>query len=1176
MKKKWLYLRYNTRVSKLLRKMKLTIFLLLTAIMGSMAAGSYSQSAKLTLDFNNSTVKEILGNIEDQSEFRFFYSGSVDVERQTSISLKNEKIFDVLDELFEGTNVNYEVRGRQIALVKGDETFGFKSIPADQQRTVSGTITDESDDPLPGVSVIVKGTTTGTVTDSNGRYSLSNVPSDATLVYSFVGMKKQEIAVKNQTEINVEMEADAIGIEEVVAVGYGTRRKGELTVSVSQVRGDALQSIPKTSVMETLGGRAAGVDVISSSGAPGAGSKIRIRGANSIRSGAEPLYVIDGFPVAATMNDLHETSRYGISGDQTSLLAMINPNDIESIEFLKDAAATSIYGARGANGVVIITTKSGKKGRSDITLSVNTGLETVAKKWDMMNSTEFSHLLYDAFERGGIDMENQAFNPTQRLAIPTEYDTDWLDETFRTGLIQDYNLSFSGASERTNYSGSIGYLDSEGIIRENSYKRYSARLNGESTAWEGRLKAGANINISYVDQKAISNSLVYQTAMQMAPNYPVYFPEGTLYEGYLINGGSVEVYDVLWGDSYGSASSEALTQRSPFYQTDFAKNPTNQARIISNGFLSLELVDGLIAKTSVGTDLNYSKMKYLVQSDGPFAQTGASLEHKQNQNYTWLIENTLNYSKEFDKHSLNILFGQSAQKFYAEGLGFAVEENEAGKILIGNNPFFVDGWWFDNGVHDHLTTLHKYAKVAEWSVASYFSRINYSYLNKYLLTATLRRDGSSKFGKDNKWGWFPGVSAAWNLHNEDFFNIENLDQLKIRASWGVVGNGNIVSYLSQPLLIKEPATYVGVVNAGTSAREQGLVDPALSWESTREFDVGVDAIFNNRWSITTDVFWKKTYNLLYGFDLPESTGFTDISTTNLGSLKQFGAELSVSGDIIQAKSSNDLNWNASLILDHLSGKITDLPSGTDWVGNYIRSYVDEPIGVIYGYIVDGIYDTQAELDDPNNPYASAELGDYMYRDVGSVDENGKFVDIPDNNITGADRVDLGNVNPVVSFGFSNTITFKQFDFNIFFRGSIGNKIYNQTKRELLDLDGNSNTIKEAINRWTPDNNSQTIQAANSNRKDPTGGAPISIFVEDGSYIRLANLNFGYTLPRHTINSIGMQSLRLYASINNLFVITGYSGLDPEVGGADVLVPRGIDASAYPKSRTFSLGLNVKF
>lgn len=367
-----------------------------------------------------------------------------------------------------------------------------------------------------------------------------------------------------------------------------------------------------------------------------------------------------------------------------------------------------------------------------------------------------------------------------------------------------------------------------------------------------------------------------------------------------------------------------------------------------------------------------------------------------------------------------------------------------------------------------------------------------------------------------------------------------------------------------------------MVIAGTSAWEAGLVDPGLSWESTQSIDFGFDAQVLNRFNITSDVYWKRTFDLLYGFNLPYTSGFEKIQTTNLGELKQFGVELSISGDLIQGAQTNGFNWFASLNMDHLRGQITELPPNVEWVGGNIRSYLNQNIGTIYGYEVDGIYNTQEELDDPANPYTSAELGDYRYRDLGSTNENGDFVNVADTSISGADRVDLGNVNPILNLGFNNTFTYKGFDLTLFFRGSFGNKIYNEARRELLDTRGERNTITEALNRWTPTNNSQTIQAANSNRKDPTGNNPISTFVEDGSYLRLQNLTFGYRLSQSMLDRIGITSLRVYTSINNLFVLTNYSGLDPEVSGGDTLVPRGIDNGLYPRTRLYSLGLNLAF
>jgi len=1044
-------------------------------------------------------------------------------------------------------------------------------------QTIQGKVTgSDTNEPLPGVNILAKGTTIGTVTDVDGNYRLTVADEATTLVFSSIGYETVEEPISGRGIINLSLNPDIQALEEVVVVGYGTQTKGELTVSLSQVKGQELRDIPKTSLTEALGGRAAGVDVVTGSGAPGAGSKIRIRGANSINSSAEPLVVIDGFPVAASAGDLYEGSRMGVSGDRTDLLSMINPNDIESIEILKDAAATSIYGARGANGVILITTKNGRTGTSGISLNVNTGVQQIANEWELLNANQFSNLLYDAYQRGGIDMQNLAFDPSQELAIPVDYNTNWLDEVVRTGSLQDYNLTFSGSSDKSSYSGSVGYLDNQGIIKSNFYKRYSARFNADSRAWNDKIQFGLNTNLSYVDQKAISNNRVYNRAMQMAPNFPVRFPSGQFAGDYLTSDGVINAIDELWGNNYGVASSNALNLATPYLDIDVAQAPTNTARIIANGFISVEPIQGLVFKSSLGTDLNYTKMKFLIQNVGPFRPTGGSLEHKQNQTYSWLNENTLTYTVDVGRHSVTALLGQSGQRFYREGLGFAVEEADPGNILVGNNPFFVDGWYFDNGVEDRLTDTHKYAEVGEWTVASYFARLNYSYDNRYLLTATVRRDGSSKFGRDSKWGTFPGVSAAWNLHNENFFNVSSINQLKIRGSYGVVGNANIDNFQSQALLQRTPADIIGVVVAGTSAWEAGLVDPALSWESTRSIDVGFDALLLNRFNVTSDVYWKRTFDLLYGFALPYTSGFSRIQTTNLGSLRQFGVELSVSGDIIQRSDANGFNWFASLNMDHLRGEITELPPDILWVGDKIRSYLDQPIGTIYGYEVDGIYNTQEELDDPANPFSSAALGDYRYRDLGSTDENGNFINTADTSITAADRVNLGNVNPIINLGFNNTFTYKGFDLTLFFRGSFGNKIYNEARRELLDTRGERNTITDALNRWTPTNNSQTIQAANSNRIDPTGDNPISTFVEDGSYLRLQNLTFGYRLSQSVLDKIGIGSLRIYTSINNLFVLTNYSGLDPEVSGGDALVPRGIDNSLYPRTRLYSLGLNVAF
>ncbi|GAA5221612.1 SusC/RagA family TonB-linked outer membrane protein [Membranihabitans marinus] len=1039
----------------------------------------------------------------------------------------------------------------------------------------AGVVTDQSGQPLIGVNVLVKGSDIGTATDFDGRFTLEDIDENAVLVVSYVGYVTQEIPVLGKSNLQVVLLSDSELLDEVVVVGYGTQRKGELTVAVSQIKGEDIESIQATSFMDLIGGRAAGVDVVSGSGAPGSGSTIRIRGANSINSNSDPLYVIDGFPVIEDAEDNFSNSKLGTKTDP---LSMINPNDIASIEILKDAAATSIYGSRGANGVILITTKKGGAGKSEIQLTANVGIQQMSNNYEMMNATDFSHYLYDAYDRGGIDMENLGFDPSRQLAIPTDYNTDWVDEITRTAKVQQYDLSFKGSNNSSKYGGSIGYLNNEGIIKSNFYERFSARFNGDIKGWEDRIVVGLNVNMSYVNQNShygVTNTAL-TNALRKAPNIPVRFPAGSKYAGYYSHSETEAEWDVLWGDGYGVASSTALNLASPFQYIDHIQSPANQARLLTNGYFSIEPIDGLVFKTSAGTDLNYSKSKFLNQSDGPFRIPNGDLQHDQTQTTSWLIENTVTFSKQFGQHSFNLLGGQSAQKYYQEGLGWWVQEQTAGEVLVANNPFFVDGWYFDTGVEDHLSSNHKYATVNEFTVASYFGRLNYSFDNKYLLTATLRKDGSSKFGKNSKWGTFPGLSMAWNIHEENFYNVDFVDQLKVRGSWGIVGNGNIPPYLSQALLVKRPAFLIGAVISGTGIYEQSLVDPGLSWESTQQYDFGFDAILFNRLSVTSDIYFKKTFDLLYPLILPQSTGFSSITMTNLGSLNQVGVELTLSGDIIPAKRADGFNWFASLNIDHSKGKITELPDNVDWVGNNIRSYLNQPIGELYGYKVAGIYNTQAELDSPDNPYSNAQLGDYRYEDIGSTDENGNFVNLPDGNITAADRTNLGSTVPVLSLGFHNSISFGNFDVNLFFRSSIGNKVYNQAKRELLDANGSYNLMAEAVNRWTPENHNQEIQAANSNRRNPTGSAPLDIFIEDGSYLRLSNVNLGYSFPQNILKSVGCKSIRLYLSINNAFVLTGYSGLDPEISGGDVLVSRGIDVTTYPKTRTYSSGLSISF
>ncbi|WP_297100405.1 TonB-dependent receptor [Draconibacterium sp.] len=984
-----------------------------------------------------------------------------------------------------------------------------KTSVQQNEKTVKGTVTDSRGEPLPGVTVVLKGTTKGTTTDFDGNYSLSNIPADGILVFSFVGMQDVEESIQNKSELNVTMLEKTIGLEEVVAIGYGSQKKKDLTGSVVSVSTDDLKSLPLASVGEAMQGKAAGVQIISS-GTPGNDPTFRIRGIGTINNN-DPLLVIDGVPTQSGLNQL-------------------NMDDVESIQVLKDASATAIYGSRGANGVVIITTKSGKSGKGVISFNAYYGMQEATNMVDMLNASEFASLHNEMMANAG---QNQ--NPAYSNPASLGEGTDWLGAMFSTAPIQNYSISYSGGNEKSNYYVSGNYFDQEGIVNNTGFERYTLKFNSDNQILD-KVKFGNNITLNH--DKKYSGDYSIIDAMRALPTQEIYNQDGT-YAG--------PVGIPMW---YGDVVN-------PIGRSEIIENTTLGYNLMGSVYGEVEILKGLVFKSLAGIKANFWESrswspKYDWQ---PTPQEQSYLGEGWNRSITWNWDNTLTYKTTIDeKHKLTLLAGTSAQ------------ENKF-KYMTGSIQEFASDLTqqLDNG----LTQKNIGGNTNEWSLMSYMGRVNYSFADKYLLTGTVRYDGSSRFGQNNKWGLFPSGSAAWRISEEDFFeNIEFVDDLKLRAGYGVTGNQEIGNYsFASALNTIKYNLNDNLVNAVVPIV---MPNPNVQWESQKQANIGFDAtILDQRLNITFDAYIKNTEDMLVPASIPITTGYSDIyvPSINAGEIENKGIELSITSHNLKGDFTWDTDFNISVNRNEVKSLNDTIPMARGSVGfnqSIARLEVGQPMDVFYGFVTDGIFQNQQEVDEHalqvpgDDPYSRTSAGDIRYLDLNSdgiIDDN--------------DRTYIGNPNPDFIFALNNTFTYKGFDLTVFLQGVYGNDIYNANKIWSEGMAVAQNQTIGALDRWTAEGTSTTVPRAVFN--DPNKNIrPSDRFVEDGSYLRVKNITFGYTLPASIIQKAKMSSARIYVSGTNLFTFTDYSGFDPEVG------VNGIDLNTYPVTKTYSLGVNISF
>nr|WP_319503401.1 TonB-dependent receptor [uncultured Draconibacterium sp.] len=1112
------------QLKKVLMIMKLTTFLILLLTL-NVFGESYAQSTKISMAMKQATVKEVIEQIENETEFYFMlkYDDHL-MNRQIDVNFNDANIHDVLAQLFEADQYNYKIIDRYIAVTPVDDN----SMVAGDQATIKGIVTDEDGEALPGVTVLFKGTTNGTVTDINGFYELP-VTDGNILVFSFVGMKTQEVNLDGQSKIDITLEVDAIGIEEVVAIGYGVVKKSDLTGSVSSLKKDDMNTGVTATVDDLLLGKSAGVQITQASAEPGGGITIQIRGASSINAGSGPLYVIDGLPISAGSVVSGTGAEIANTRTPRNPLNDINPSDIESIEILKDASATAIYGARGANGVIIVTTKKGSAGKIRVTYNGYTGVQQSTKTVNVLNAEDYKRVLNEILDTPGSNVSE-----SERVGDIIDGGTNWQDELLRTGVVQSHALSFTGGNNATKYFASLNYFNQEGVIINSAFERYDARLNIDHKS--GDFHFGANFATSYTLDDFLSYGYdtneaagVLYAAINFDPTLPIFGEDGRYMTSSLIN------------------------TDNPLALANGEISKAENYRTFGTVFGEYTILPGWTAKLNIGFDTRNTRRDSYVTTDtkNGYASGGIGSILTGTQN-NYLGEFTSTYSGQFNENNqFTVMGGVTYQKFIGQnfagtGKDFPADESLTYSMQSGNPELYS----MSSGKNNN-------------KLISYIGRINYNLYNKYLFTATFRADGSSRFGENNKFGYFPSGAFAWKMHEEDF--IKDLDVfsiLKFRASVGRTGNQSIGNYRSLTTFGRGPGVVLGD-QILISLEPERIANPDLKWETSEQINFGFDmGFFDNRIYASIDYFQKNTYDMLFAKPIPSSTGFGSI-LQNIGNIKNKGFEFMLETKNLTGK----LKWNTSFNLSTLKNEVIDLGgipeivhAGAGWTNQIAIIREGEALNSFYGYNVLGIWQSEEEIQasgtkDPVKP------GDVKYEDV-----NG------DDVVNSDDRVILGNSFPDLSYGLTNTFNYKRIGLNIFIDGVQGIDMLNNAVVETyFPISQRRNRLAEPyLNRWTEDSPSTKYPSF----VDPTnqGNKGVSsITVEDASFVRLRSVKLSYDIPFK--NKKIFDRFNVYVSGQNLFVISDYSGVDPTTnsnGNASLK----IDFNSYPVSRTFTVGVEI--
>lgn len=1162
------------------RTFKVGILCLVMLCFSQAMGANFNQDDLVTANYENIELKELFAKITAENGYNFFYEASdIDVDKKISISTTNTDIDDFLELLCSKNNWKHKIIGNQIVVASAEtstnmvpETVDIVVPLREAQGTITGTVVDNEGLPLPGASILVKGTTTGTTTDFDGNFEIILPENASTLVVSYIGFRSKEIAIGTETVFNVILEPDSAKLDEVIVVGYGTLAKKRVTGSVISITPEAIVNVPALSPESAIIGQVAGVQVQETSGEPGASPNIRVRGSGSISAGNDPLFVIDGIPISrnltsAGINGGVARRRSAFQPPPVNPLATLNPNDIESIQVLKDASAAAIYGSRGGNGVLLITTKKAsatEEGKFSFDSWVR--FENVANKIDLMNASELIAYTTDARNNNYLssvpgasidDPIGDGDRGDTNFELPESFidwdgtDTDWQDAIFKTGITQNYNFSYaSPIRNNTSFFTSVGYFNQKGIVDKAQFERYNLMLNLNSQLSD-KLNLDLRVAPTITENQRVPASAPYfarppgviYSALVHSPTVSPFNPDGTINQlnnqSYL-GGGTTTASNPL-------AILEAIDDQIFQFQTRASLG------------LSYEILPDLTFKTFGGTYINLynqdfyrgNTLLYRNASEGEtYAQATSSTE------VNWVWENTLNWEKEFGDHFVNAVLGYTAQK-----------DNIVIKQVLADN--FPD---------DLVTTISGGQVFAgnsvkeQWTLASSLFRLNYAFKDKYLFTGTIRSDRSSRFGADNQTGYFPSFSLGWRVNEESFLqSVDAISELKFRFSWGETGNFEIPNYGAIGLL--SPDNYNLAGNELNGLIQSTIPNPELTWEKSQQTNVGLElGLYNNRVFLLADYYTTKTSDLLLNVSISSVSGF-QTTLQNLGEVENKGFEIA-----LRTKNFvGDFSWDTDINFSTNKNEVLSLNESNEPIFSQgsagIRhvTRVGDPIGSYYGYVVDGIYQTEADIAnapvDTQAPDPSP--GDFRFKDIDG-----------DGEITPDDRTVTGSYFPDFTWGINNRLSYKNIDFSFLIQGVEGNEILNLTSRHLKNGEANFNSYAVFNDRWrspSEPGNGSIPRADRASGNHGNNNRPSSFQVEDGSFVRLRNVTLGYTIPTNNILGGSIDRLRFYVTGTNIFTITDYLGYNPEVSNISTnsLTP-GEDYGAYPLTRSFTMGVNLTF
>jgi TonB-linked SusC/RagA family outer membrane protein len=1015
-------------------------------------------------------------------------------------------------------------------------TISHKPFAGTAQRmdhSVTGKVSDDKGDGLPGVSIVIKGTQRGTISDTDGKYALSVPDQGATLVFSFVGYLPQEKAVGSMSTIDIMLKTDSQALDEVVVVGYGTQKRKDITGAVGSVDSKEIKDLSITRVEQALSSRVAGVQVKSVSGEPGAAPQIRIRGIGSISAGADPLYVVDGFPI--------------------DNIQALSPNDIESIDVLKDASATAIYGSRGANGVVIINTKRGKAGKPALSFDTYIGWQKILKRPEFLNVMDQANYYYDGVKNQNIDAGKDVSGPANAwfYQVPTTImdvlegrntnNTDALGEVLRVAPQQSYQISASGGNDNVKYAVSAGYLNQDGIIINTNFKRYSLKANIDAQL-TSKLSMKLNLNTGYSTTNYIQaeggrggGEGIVGNATYWLPYYPLYNQDGSYFVG---NG--VDAANIMWN---------------PMAIAKEIKSQSETLRTLMNLSTAYQFTDALKLNVMIGAS-TYNLHSFKFIPNIPAFYTIADGTDTRNDYLNWITETTLNYNKSFGKHSFTGLIGYTTQK-----------QTDRGNSLRSRS--FPNNLVYTLNAASNLISAGT-STVSQWSLISYLARFNYNYDSKYYVTASVRADGSSRFGMDNKYGYFPSAAFAWRISQEKFLkDVSFISDMKIRTSYGETGNNNIGNYAHYATIAYESYPFGGAALGGYAPSV--LANPSLTWEKQRSFNTGIDlSILNNRVAFNVDYFQTKNYKLLLNVNVPLLTGF-GTALQNIGQVQNNGWEFVVSSKNLVGK----FQWSTDFNVSTFRNKVVKLgPEGAPIIGNYHITQVGQPIGMFYGYLTDGVFLSQAELDAGPiyNPGASdrSRVGDIRFKDIGGPD--GK----PDGVINSYDRAIMGSPYPDFYYGMTNRFEYQNISLSFNLQGSQGSQTFSDGDQHLYTRARYRQQSTQS-NYWkseTDPGDGKTVRPNN----DPKGGIrqKSDRYINNASFLRVNNISLAYQVPTKISEKIRLSSLRIYMTATNPILITKNRMFNPEVSNSGSSLTPGIDNDNYPVPKSLIVGLNVSF